>query len=82
MEDLILDYFKHFFLASNSTKNLEFLSGLKGHVTKNMNRELSKEFIADEVYQAFIQIYKNSYALWYVACVLSKILAYCGWVYY
>lgn len=55
MEDLIINYFKDLFSTSNSIRNLEFLLGLKGRVTENMNRELGKEFTTDKVHQALKQ---------------------------
>lgn len=57
VEALIIDYFKDLLSTSNIAGRLEFLSSLKGSVTKSMNRELSKEYSSDEVYHALMQMH-------------------------
>lgn len=57
MEGQITNCFNDLFSASSSLDNLEFLLGLKGHVTNNINRELGKEFTTEEVYHALMQMH-------------------------
>lgn len=59
MEVLIVDYFKTLFLAFDQPENLEFLLGLTGCVTEQMNRELKREFTIEEVHKALMQMHST-----------------------
>lgn len=57
MEVLIIDYFKTLFLAFDQPGNLEFLLGLTGCVTEQMNGELKREFTIEEAHKALMQMH-------------------------
>lgn len=48
-DKLILSYFQSLFTSSSQSGGMDFLDGLNGRVTTNMNKELLKEFTKDEV---------------------------------
>ncbi|XP_042972966.1 uncharacterized protein LOC122304767 [Carya illinoinensis] len=47
---VIMNYFKNLFSATSQNPNLEFLVGMEGRVTEEMNKDLLKEFKREEKY--------------------------------
>lgn len=56
MDKVILGYFQSLFTSSRQSRDFDFLEGLKGRISEDMNEELTKTFTKKDVKIALQQI--------------------------
>lgn len=59
LETRIVDYFQSFFLASMERGAMDFLSSIERRLTKDMQKDLSRPFVEEEVVTALKQMHLN-----------------------